>query len=117
VIATDLLGLEAELVALIYRYRYTVELFFRILKQLLGMRHLISEREEGIDIQVYCTLIVCLLIQLISGKKPDKAMRNIVGWYLVGLATTDDLVAFINRPDNTGVKLRAKEALWKKLGY
>ena len=116
VIATDLLDLDAELVALIYRYRYTVELFFRILKQLLGMRHLISQRQQGIDIQVYCALIVCLLIQLISGKKPNKAMRNIVGWYLVGLATPDDLMTFINRPDNTGVKLRAKEALWKKLG-
>lgn len=116
VIATDLLGLEAELVALIYQYRYTVELFFRILKQLLGLRHLISQRQEGIDIQVYCTLIVCLLIQLISGKKPNKAMRNMAGWYLVGLATAQDLLAFLNRPDNTGVKLRAKEALWKKLG-
>lgn len=117
VLYTNLLELEPELVALIYRYRYTVELFFRILKQLLGMRHLISQREEGIDIQVYCALIVCLLIQLISGKKPNKAMRNMAGWYLIGLATAQDLIAFVNRPDNTGVKLRAKEALWKKLGY
>ena len=114
---TDLLDLPAELVALIYLHRYTVELFFRVLKQLLGLRHLIGQREQAIDIQVYCTLIVCLLIQSISGKKPNKAMRNIVGWYLVGLATVADVVAFINRPDNTGVKLRAKEALWKKLGY
>ena len=116
-IATDLLELPAELVALIYQYRYTVELFFRALKQLLGLRHLISQREEGIDIQVYCTLIVCLLIQLISGKKPNKAMRNMVGWYLVGLATEQDLIAFVNRPDNTGIKKRAKDELWKKLGY
>lgn len=114
---TDLLDLPAELVALIYRYRYTVELFFRILKQLLGLRHLIGQREQAIDIQVYCALIVCLLIQSISGKKPNKAMRNIVGWYLVGLATVQDVAAFVDRPDNTGVKLRAKQALWKKLGY
>ena len=117
VIVTDLLELSVELVALIYRYRYTVELFFRILKQLLGMRHLISQRPEGIDVQVNCTLIVCLLIQLISGKKPNKAMRNVVGWYLLGLATAQDVATFVNRPDNTGVKLRAKQALWKKLGY
>jgi hypothetical protein len=38
------------------------------------------------------------------------------GWYLVGLATTQGLIALVNRPDNTGVKKRAKEALWKKLG-
>jgi hypothetical protein len=116
ILYTNLLDLAAELVALIYLYRYTVELFFRIFKQLLGMRHLLSQREEGIDIQVYCTVIVCLLIQLIGGKKPNKAMRNIVGWYLIGLATEQDVIDFLNRPDNTGVKKRAKDELWKKLG-
>jgi hypothetical protein len=117
ILHTNLLDLPAELVALIYRHRYTVELFFRVFKQLLGMRHLLSQRQEGIDVQVYCTVIVCLLIQLISGKKPNKAMRNIVGWYLIGLADAQDVVAFVNKPDNTGVKLRAKEELWKKPGY
>lgn len=117
ILYTNLLDLPAELVALIYRYRYTVELFFRVFKQLLGMRHLLSQRPAGIDVQVYCTVIVCLLIQLISGKKPNKAMRNVVGWYLIGLADASDVVALVNKPDNTGVKLRAKEELWKKLGY
>ncbi|HEV7688729.1 MAG TPA: IS4 family transposase [Acidimicrobiia bacterium] len=117
ILYTNLLDLPAELVALIYRYRYTVELFFRVFKQLLGMRHLLSQREEGIDIQIYCAVIVCLLIQLVSGKKPTKAMRNLVGWYLVGLADERDVVAFLNQPDHAGVKKRAKEALWKKLGY
>lgn len=117
ILYTDLTDLPAELVALIYRYRYTVELFFRVFKQLLGMRHLLSQREEGIDIQIYCTVIVCLLIQIISGKRPNKAMRNIVGWYLLGLATERNVMDFLNKPDNTGVKLRAKEELWKKLGY
>jgi hypothetical protein len=94
-----------------------IELFFRVFKQLLGLRHLISQREEGIDVQVYCALIVCLLIQLISGKRPNKAMRNMAGWYLIGLATGQDVIDFLNRPDNTGVKKRAKDELWKKLGY
>jgi hypothetical protein len=117
VVYTNLLELPAELIGLIYQYRYTVELFFRVFKQLLGMRHLLNEREEGVDIQVYCTVMVCLLIQLISGKKPNKAMRNVVSWYLQGLASEQDVVDFVNKPDNTGKKLAAKEALWKKLGF
>lgn len=117
VLYTNLLDLEAELVALIYLYRYTVELFFRIFKQLLGMRHLLNQREQGIDIQICCTLIVCVLIQLISGKKPNKAMRNMIGWHLLGLATEQDVVEFLDKPDHTGVKKRAKDELWKKLGY
>jgi hypothetical protein len=115
-LATSLTELPAELVALTYRYRYTVELFFRTFKQLLGLRHLLSQREGGIDIQVYCTVIVCLLICLMTGKKPDKSNRNMIGWYLIGLASEAELIAHLNRPDNTGVKLRAKDELWKKLG-
>jgi hypothetical protein len=116
-LATSLLDLPAELIALIYLYRYTIELFFRIFKQLLGMRHLLSQRSEGIDIQVYCTVIVCLLLCLITGHKPNQSNRNMIGWYLIGLASEQELIGHLNRPDNTGVKLRAKAELWKKLGY
>jgi hypothetical protein len=115
VIATSLLDLPAELVGLVYFHRYSVELFFRFFKQLLGMKHLISQREEGIDIQVYCAVIVCLLINLITGGKPNKATVNMVGFYLMGLADEQEVLDHLNKPDNTGVKKRAKEELWKKL--
>jgi hypothetical protein len=38
-------------------------------------------------------------------------------WHLLGLATEQDVIDFLNKPDNTGVKKRAKDELWKKLGY
>jgi hypothetical protein len=117
VMATCLLDLPAELVALIYCYRYSVELFFRIFKQLLGMRHLLSQRQEGVEIQVYCSVIACMLICLQTGKKPGKLMTHMIGMYLLGVADEQDVVNFLNKPDNTGVKLKAKDALWKKLGY
>jgi len=117
VIATNLLDLPAELIALIYQQRYSVELFFRFFKHLLGMGHLISQRQEGIDIQVYCAVIVCLLVNLITGRKPNKAMVTMVGFYLMGMADEEELLAFLNKPDNRGVKKRAKEQLWKKLGF
>jgi len=116
ILYTCLLDLPAELIALIYLQRYTVELFFRVLKQLLGMRHLLSQRPNGIDVQVQCTLIVCLLRCLIVGHRPDKTTRNMIGWYLAGLASEEELLAYLKRPDNTGVKTRAKDELWKKLG-
>jgi hypothetical protein len=110
-------NLAPELIALIYLKRYTIELFFRCFKQLLGMRRLLNQRPEGIDIQIYCTVIVCLLIQIMSGKKPNKAMRSMVGFYLMGWATEQDVLKEINKPDNRGVKLRAERELWKKLGW
>jgi hypothetical protein len=116
-IVTDLLDLPAELISLIYLQRYSVELFFRVFKQLLGLRHLLSQRQEGIDIQVHCTAIVCILLCLITGKKPTRSNRSMIGWYLIGLATEQELIDHLNKPDNTGVKLRARDALWKKMGF
>jgi hypothetical protein len=116
VIATNLIDLPAELVALIYRYRYSVELFFRFFKQLLGMRHLLSQRQEGMDIQIYCTVIACMLINIQTGKKPNSMMAFMTGMYLMGVATEQEVLDYLNKPDRRGVKRRAKDALWKKLG-
>lgn len=116
-IVTNLLDLPAQLIALIYLQRYAVELFFRIFKQLLGLRHLLSQKQEGIDIQVHCTVIVCLLLCLITGKKPNKSNRAMIGWFLIGVATEQELIDHLNKPDNTGIKKRAKDELWKKMGF
>ena len=62
-------------------------------------------------------MIACMLLQLWTGKKPDKDMHRMVGFYLCGWAGEQDVLDWADRPDNTGVKLRAKQALWKKLGY
>jgi hypothetical protein len=117
VVATCLLDLPPELVMLIYSKRYTIELFFRFLKELLGMRHLLSQRQEGIDIQVYCAVIICMLINLTTAKRPDKYTLLMVHWYQLGVASEQELIDHLNQPDNRGTKLRAKEELWKKLGY
>jgi hypothetical protein len=37
--------------------------------------------------------------------------------YLRGLAGDEDVLRELNKPDHTGTKLRAKDQLWKKLGY
>jgi hypothetical protein len=115
-IYTNLLEPPPEIIGLIYRYRWSIELFFRFLKHLLGLRHLLSQRPEGIDIQVHCCVIACLLIHLQTGRKPNKAMMDMLGFYLMGLAGEEEVIRFLNQPDNTGVKLRAKDAIWKKLG-
>jgi hypothetical protein len=117
VIVTNLLDVPAEIIALIYQYRWAIEVFFRFFKQILGCRHLISHKAEGIQIQVYCAIIACMLINLWTGRRPNKATVTMLAWYLMGVATEAEVMAHINRPDNRGIKLRAKAELWKKLGY
>jgi len=116
VIATNLLDVPAEIIALIYHHRWAIEVYFRFFKQMLGCRHLISQKAEGIMIQVYCAMIACMLINLWTGRRPNKATVHMLAWYLAGVATEQEVMNHLNRPDNTGVKLRAKDELWKKLG-
>jgi hypothetical protein len=94
-IATDLLDLPAEVVALIYKSRWTVEIFFRFFKHVLGSRHLLSHREDGIRIQVYMAIIACLLITLWSGRKPTLRTVEMIQFYFTGWASEAELDAHI----------------------
>jgi hypothetical protein len=116
-IVTDLLDVPAHIIAFLYQYRWTIEVFFRFFKQILGCRHLLSTRIEGVQIQVYAAVICCLMLNTLTGKKPNKWMVTLMSLYLQGLASDQDVLRELNKPDNTGIKLRAKDAIWKKLGY
>jgi IS4 transposase len=96
-IATNLLDVPAEIVALLYHYRWTIEIFFRFFKQILGCRHLLSHKQRGIEIQAYCAVIACMLISLWTGKKPTLRTYEMVCWYLIGLADLEELLAHLGR--------------------
>jgi hypothetical protein len=95
VIATNLLDVPAEIIALIYQYRWAIEVFFRFFKQILGCRHLLSQRPEGILIQVYCAIIACLLINLWTGTRPTKLTVTMLAWYFAGVASDDEVMRHI----------------------
>ena len=96
-LATDRLDLDAELVALGYRFRWSVELFFRWLKRILGMRHLIAESANGVRIQVYVAIIASLLLSLWVGKKPTKRTYEMFCLFFAGWATERELIAHIEK--------------------
>ena len=83
--------LSAELLALIYRYRWRVELFFKWLKCILGCRHWLAESERGVALQIYCALIAALLLLRYSGKRPGKRAMEMIRFYLLGYATLEEL--------------------------
>jgi Transposase DDE domain len=94
-LATDRLDLEAELVALAYRYRWAVELFFRWFKCILGCRHLLSEGPNGVTIQVYLAVIASLLVSLWTGQKPTKRTFEMLCFYFSGWASEAELLAHL----------------------
>ena len=61
---TNRLDLPAEIIAIVYRCRWQVELFFRWLKCLANLRHFFSESQNGITLQLYIVLIATLLLGL-----------------------------------------------------
>jgi len=94
-IVTNLLDVPAWVIALIYRYRWTIEIFFRFFKHVLGCRHLLSHDENGIRIQTYCAIIACLLISLWTGRKPTIATYEMICHYFSGLADEEELMAHL----------------------
>jgi DDE family transposase len=92
---TDRLDLDAELVALAYRYRWSVELFFRWLKCVLGARHLIAQNQNGVTLQMYAALIVSLLIVLRTGRKPTKRTFEMIQYHLLGWVSDEEFDAHL----------------------
>jgi IS4 transposase len=94
-ILTNLLDLPAWIIALIYRYRWSIEIFFRFFKHILGCRHLLSQDPVGIKIQTYCAIIACMLISLWTGRKPTLRTYEMICHYFTGLAEEDELLAHL----------------------
>jgi hypothetical protein len=115
-IVTDILDAPAHVIAFLYEYRWMIEVFFRFLKQILGCRHLLSTKPQGVQIQIYAAVICCMMLNSLTGAKPTKWMVTLMALYLNGLATEADVLKHLNKPDRTGEKLRKKDELWKHWG-
>jgi len=85
--------LSAELIALIYRYRWQIELFFKWFKCILGCRHWLAESPRGVALQIYGALIAALLLLRYGGSRPNKRAMEMIRFYLLGYATLDELCA------------------------
>jgi hypothetical protein len=94
-LATNLLDVPAEIIALIYRHRWAIEIFFRFFKHVLGCQHLLSACPGGIAIQAYCALIACMLINLWTDRKPTLRTYEMLVWHFLGWASDDELLAHL----------------------
>jgi hypothetical protein len=89
--------LSAGEMALLYKERWRIELFFRWIKCILGCRHWLAESPQGAALQIYLALIAALLLQLYTGQRPNRRLMELLQFYAMGWATVDDLMAGVQR--------------------
>ena len=89
-IVTNLLDVPADVIALIFAYRWAIEIFFRFFKHMLGCQNVI-------EIQTYSAIIACMLIALWTGRKPTKRTFEMICFYFCGLASEAELMAHIEK--------------------
>lgn len=96
-IATNLLDVPADIIALLFSHRWAIEIFFRFFKHMLGCRKLLSRDAGGIEIQTYCAIIACMLISLWTGRKPTLRTYEMICFYFCGMASEDELMNHIEK--------------------
>jgi hypothetical protein len=92
VLGTSRQDLPAELIGLIYRYRWQIELFFKWFKMILGSRHWMAESPRGVAIQLYSAMIATLLLTMITGRRPTIRQLETLHLYFVGFASEAELL-------------------------
>jgi IS4 transposase len=92
---TNLMDVEAWVIALLYRYRWHVELFFRWLKCFANFAHLISESRSGILLSFYVAVIGVMLTYLHSGAKPSKYAFSLLSMVAMGGASLEEIAPIL----------------------
>lgn len=92
---TNLLTVPAATIAVLYRQRWQVELFFRWLKTLANFNHLISHCREGMLAHLYVTIIAALLMYLHTGFRPSKYLIVLMSQVAAGGATLEEVLPIL----------------------
>jgi hypothetical protein len=98
--------LKADTVAEIYKQRWQIETLFKRLKQNFPLKYFLGDNQNTIEIQIWVTLIIQLIMLVIQRKAKRKwAFSNMMSVIRYHLTTYIDLFKFLNKP----------EAEWREL--
>jgi len=93
--------LPPDKIAEIYKRRWQIELLFKRLKQNFPLKYFLGDTRNAIEIQVWVSLIVQLLMLVIQKQAERKwAFSNMVSVIRFHLMTYIDLFRFLNSPDS-----------------
>jgi hypothetical protein len=107
---TNLFEVSAKNIALLYRSRWQVELFFRWFKSYGNFGHLISHQREGVLCHLYVSIIAILLMHLHTGFRPSKYMFALLGQVALGAATLDEILPILRERERQSELARQQKA-------
>lgn len=85
---TNAMDISALEVALLYKNRWHVEMFFKWLKQHLKVKRFWGETENAVHIQVYCAIIAYCLVAIVQNKlQLDRSIYETL--QVLGISLTD----------------------------
>ena len=97
---TNLYGMNAGHIALVYKKRWQIELLFKQLKQNFPLKFFLGDNENAIKIQIWCALIVNLLLTVIHKKIKRKwAFSNLARFCRLHLFNYIHLIKFLENPE------------------
>lgn len=88
--------LKASEIALLYKYRWQVELFFKWIKQHLRVKTFWGESENAVRIQIHVAIITCCLVAIIEHDhqvgRPIIEVMRVLGHSLLVKDDIDELL-------------------------
>ena len=102
---TNLFEMRPDMIAALYKTRWQIELLFKQFKQNFPLKYFLGDNENAIKIQIYCALIVNLLITVVQKKIKRKwAFSNLVSFCRIHLFNYIHLFRFLENPEKNWLK-------------
>ncbi len=106
---TNNFEISNEMVAFIYKKRWSIELVFKKMKQNFQLHYFYSETENGIKTQIWCTLIAQLLLMVLKARtKTKKAFSTVAALIRIHLVSNLDIYWLIENCSRTYVRKRKR---------
>jgi hypothetical protein len=97
---TNNFDLDADKIADIYKNRWQIEIMFKRLKQNFPLKYFLGDNQNAIEIQIWVSLIIQLIMLVIQRKAQRKwAYSNMMSVIRYHLMTYIDLFKFLKNPE------------------
>jgi hypothetical protein len=99
ILLTNHLRFASTTIAMIYKERWQIEIFFKTIKQNLKIKTFVGTSANALKIQIWTALLVILILKILKAQSLFKwSLSNLVAMLRFNLFTYRDLQEWLNNP-------------------